>query len=146
MDIISQNFLKMDIKKVTLDKTDTCLTYSLKRIGLDPHLCTYESFNEHFHQITWRAKKKELVPGVILLWDKEIKWKWMPTSISKEGIIKSKLIPTGFHFAVYEGDNIISDCTRLHSIAPPSPTIRLRDLTDVKKNPDWILIYDNEKY
>lgn len=135
----------MELQKVTLDKTDTCLTYVLKRIGLDSNLCTYENFNEYFHQITWRSKKKNLSVGAILLWDKDVKWKWMPTHISKEGQIKSKLIPTGFHYAVYEGDNLISDCTRLHSIAPPSPTIRMRELTDVKSNPDWILIYDNKK-
>jgi len=134
----------MEIHKVVLDKTDTCLTYALKRIGLDPHLCTYENFNEYFHQMPWKSKKKDLLLGSLLLWDKEIKWKWMPVSISKDGLIKSKSIPTGFHFAVYEGNNLISDCTRLHSISPPSPTIRMRDMVDFKSNPDWILIYDEE--
>lgn len=132
----------MNIEKVTLEKTDTCLTYVLKRTGLSPELCTYENFNEYFQQITWRSRKKELEIGSILLWDKDVKWKWMPTSISKNGQIKSKLIPTGFHFAVYEGDNLISDCTRLHSISPPSPTLRVRDLGDIKSNPDWVLIFD----
>lgn len=135
----------MDLHKVTLDKTDTCLTYVLKRIGLSPNLCTYENFNEHFHQLTWRSKKKELSVGTILLWDKDVKWKWMPTTISKDGQVKSKLIPTSFHFAVYEGNGLISDCTRLHSISPPSPTLRIRELADVKSNPDWILTYDNDK-
>jgi hypothetical protein len=139
------NNFKMEIQKVTLNKTDTCLTYSLKRIGLDPHLCTYENFNEFFHQIPWKAKRKELVKGCILLWDKDVTWKWMPVSISKDCIIKSKSIPTGFHFAVYEGDNIISDCNRLQSIAPPSPSLRIRELSDVKKNPDWILIYEEKE-
>lgn len=133
----------MNIQKVTIDKTDTCLTYVLKRIGLDPMLCTYENFNEFFHQIPWRGKRKELQTGSILLWDKDVKWKWMPVSISVEGIIRSKSIPTGFHFAVYEGNNLISDCTRLHSISPPSPTLRLRELSEMKSNPDWILIFDN---
>jgi hypothetical protein len=133
----------MEIHKVNLSKTDTCLTYVLKRIGLDPNLCTYEDFNEFFHQITWKSKKKELQIGNILLWDNEVKWKWIPTSISKDGQIKSKLTPTGFHFAVYEGDNLISDCTRLHSISPPSPSLRIRDLNEIKSNPDWILIYDH---
>ena len=39
----------MEIHKVNLSKTDTCLTYVLKRIGLDTNLCTYENFNEFFH-------------------------------------------------------------------------------------------------
>jgi hypothetical protein len=132
----------MDLNKVVLDKTDTCLTYALKRIGLDPLLCNYENFNEFFHQVSWRSKKKKLEVGNLLLWDSDIKWKWMPTSISKDGHIKNKLVPTGFHFAVYEGDNLISDCTRLHSISPPSPSLRMRELSDVKSNPDWILVYE----
>jgi hypothetical protein len=134
----------MELHKVTLEKTDTCLTYALKRIGLSADLCTYENINEHFHQIPWRAKKKELSPGVILLWDSDLKWKWLPISISKDGKIKNKLVHTGVHFAVYEGDNVITDCSRLHSQSPPSPTLRLRDLSDVKSTPDWILIYDTE--
>jgi hypothetical protein len=131
----------MEVQKVVLDKTDTCLTYSLKRIGLDPHLCEYENFNEFFHQITWKSKKKDLKIGDILLWDKEVTWTWMPTSISKDLVVKNKLIPTKFHFGVWEGSGLISDCTRLHSISPPSPTIRLRDISDIKSNPDWILVY-----
>lgn len=117
----------------------------LKRIGLSPNLCSYENFNEHFHQLTWRSKKKELIIGTILLWDKDVKWKWMPTAISKDGQVKSKLVPTGFHFAVYEGNGLISDCTRLHSISPPSPNLRIRELADIKSNPDWILMYDGDK-
>lgn len=132
----------MEIQKVTIDKTDTCLTYALKRIGLDPKLCNYENFNEFFHQLPWKSKRKDLTPGTLLLWDKNIKWKWMPVSITKDGIIKSKSIPTEFHFAVYEGDNLVSDCTRLHSNTSTCPNIRMRELSDFKNNPDWILIYD----
>jgi hypothetical protein len=132
----------MELHKVTLEKTDTCLTYALKRIGLKPDLCVYESINEHFHQIPWKARKKELTIGTILLWDTNLKWRWLPVSITKDGHIKNKLIHTGVHFAVYEGDGLISDCTRLHSPSPPSPSLRLRELSDMKSTPDWLLIYD----
>ena len=81
----------MEVQKVVLDKTDTYLTYSLKRIGLDPHLCEYENFNEFFHQVTWKSKKKDLKIGDILLWDKEVTWKWMPTSISKDLVVKNTI-------------------------------------------------------
>lgn len=132
----------MELKTVTLNKMDTCLTYALRRLGLPPDMCTYETFNEHFHQIPWRARRKDLHKGAILLWDKNVKWVWTPIQITEERQIISKLIPKGFHFAVYEGDNLISDCTRLHSISPPNPSLRLRHLNTLKSNPDWILVYD----
>ena len=134
--------MEQQLHTVTLDKLDTCLTYCLRRIGLDRELCHYETYNEYFHQIPWNGRKKNLVVGSILLWDREIKWKWMPSHIDTTGRIENRLIPTGFHFAVYEGDGLISDTTRIHSIQPPSPSIRLRRLQHINKNPDWILQYD----
>lgn len=123
--------------KVSLEKTDTCLTYALKRIGQDPNLCTYENIHEFFNQLNFNKKQGELEVGDLLLWDKEMKWEWMPWRIAEDGKIEWKSVPMSFHFGIYEGDGYFSDCTRL--VRPPHPSLRIRRLDELKKNPDWIL-------
>ena len=126
-----------ELKPVRLTKTETCLTYVLKRIGLEPHFCTYETFHEHFNQFTFSRYQKKLKIGDVLLWDKTSKWEWLPWSINGNGIIEWKSVPVNFHFAIVEGDGKFSDCTRL--VAPPHPTLRLRQMKDLQKNPDFVL-------
>ena len=43
----------------------------------------------------------------------------------------------GTHIAVYEGNGIITDCTR--TIQPPHPTLRVRELKQLNKMPDYVL-------
>ena len=62
---------------------------------------------------------------------------YSPWTINDNGIIEWKNIPVGFHFAIYEGDGMFSDCTRL--VKPPHPTLRIRTMTDLQKNPDFVL-------
>ncbi len=125
----------MKLHDVTITKNDTCLTYALKRLGLNPDLCTYSNIHEHFQQKPFNPSKLQV--GDILLWDKDIKWEWMPITIQNKTITWAN-IPRGFHFAIYEGDNLFSDCTRL--VTPPHPTLRLRTISDLKKYPDWIMV------
>ena len=129
---------KEDLKLVdiTLNKSDTCLTYVLKRMDLDENLCSYETLHDHFDQFQYSRYKKKLSVGDILLWDRDIKWEWMPRSI-KDKNITWKNIPLGVHFGIMEDDETFSDCTRL--IHPPHPTLRIRKLNEVHKNPDWVL-------
>lgn len=128
----------MDLVKVTLDKTDTCLTYCLKRMDKPYDFCTFDTYHEFFNQYPYARKHKTLERGDIILWDKDTRWEWLPWSINDK--IEWRNIPTGFHFAIYEGDGYFSDCTRL--VRPPHPSLRFRNLKDLKKNPDWILRLD----
>lgn len=128
------------LKSVSLTKTETCLTYVLRRLGLDSNFCTYETFHEHFNQFTFSRYQKKLKVGDILLWDKTSKWEWLPWMIDEEGIIEWKNVPVSFHFAIYEGDGKFSDCTRL--VTPPHPTLRFRKMIDLQKNPDFVLKLD----
>lgn len=129
---------KDDLKLVdiTLNKSDTCLTYVLKRMNLDENLCSYETLHDYFDQFQYSRYKKKLSVGDILLWDRDIKWEWMPWSI-KDKNITWKNIPLGVHFGIMEDEETFSDCTRL--IHPPHPTLRIRKLNEVHKNPDWVL-------
>ena len=128
------------MEKVILEKMDTCLTYALKRMGQDPNLCSYENIHEFFSQMNFNKKKGDLQRGDLLLWDKDMNWEWLPWVISNDGRIEWKTVPVGFHFAIYEGDGYFSDCTRL--VRTPHPTIRMRKLKELKKNPDWIFRLD----
>ena len=82
----------------------------------------------------------KLKVGDVLLWDKTSTWEWLPWSINGNGIIEWKNVPVSFHFAIYEGSGKFSDCTRL--VTPPHPTLRLRTMTDLQKNPDFVLRLD----
>lgn len=132
---------EVKLSSVTLMKTETCLTYVLRRLGLPSDFCTYDSFHEHFNQFTYSRFHKKLKVGDILLWDKTSRWEWLPWSINGNGIIQWKNVPVGFHFAIYEGDDKFSDCTRL--VTPPHPTLRLRKTIDLQKNPDFVLRLDS---
>lgn len=124
------------LKDVTLTKSDTCLTFVLKRLGQPKDLCSYITFHEHFQQYSFVRYKDKLEVGDLLLWDKDIKWESMAVTI-KDGSIIWDNVPRGFHFAIYEGNGMFTDCTRL--VVPPHPTLRMRDITSLQKSPDWIL-------
>jgi hypothetical protein len=127
---------KTVLHNVTLSKSDTCLTFVLKRLGEPYNLCTYMSFHEHFQQYPFVRFKDKLQIGDLLLWDKDIKWEWMAVTIKDDKILWEN-VPRGFHFGIYEGENLFSDCTRL--VVPPHPTLRMRDIASLQKTPDWIL-------
>ena len=131
---------KVELKPVSLTKTETCLTYVLRRLGLDADFCTYDTFHEHFNQYTYSRYYNKLQVGDILLWDKTSRWEWLPWTINANSVIEWKNIPVGFHFAIYEGSDKFSDCTRL--VTPPHPTLRLRKSSDLQKNPDFVLRLD----
>jgi hypothetical protein len=127
---------EITLKDVTLTKTDTCLTFVLKRLGLQKDLCSYITFHEHFQQYPYVRHKNKLQVGDLLMWDKDITWEWMAVTI-KNSTITWENVPKGFHFAIYEGNGMFTDCTRL--VIPPHPTLRMRDIASLQKTPDWVL-------
>jgi hypothetical protein len=70
------------------------------------------------------------------MWDKDISWEWMAITI-KDSTITWENVPKGFHFAIYEGNGMFTDCTRL--VIPPHPTLRMRDIVSLQKTPEWVL-------
>ena len=59
----------VELQIVNLEKTDTCLTYALKRAGLSPDLCSYDTMHEHFNLQAWSRYKNKLKVGDIVLWE-----------------------------------------------------------------------------
>lgn len=129
---------------VVLKKTDTCLTYALKRIGLEPINYTYEDLEKDFHMKPFFFGP-DCNSGVLLLWDANKKRTEIPWMILEDGRIVSKPVTTGIHVAVYEGQGLVSDCSRKDS--PSSmPQLKMRHINELKRQPDWILIYKNLHY
>jgi len=130
----------MELNKVILLKTDTCLTYALRRIGKDElvNKVNYENVHDYFESFQFTDRKRlNLKVCDILLWQRDAKYIDMPWEISIDGKILWHRKIMGSHVAVYEGDGIISDNTRL--INPPHPSIRVRKLEQLNKMPDYIL-------
>lgn len=123
------------LHKVELIKTETCLTYVLRRLGLPHDMCTFEDYSDYFDSYNF-SRVKKLKAGDILLWDKNLEWKWLPWVIDSSGI-RWKNVPVSFHFGIMEDENSFSDCTRL--VNPPHPTLRYRKVTDLRGRPDWVL-------
>lgn len=124
----------MKLKDFQITKNDTCLTYAVKRIGLDFDFCNYHTLREEFDFENYYDFS--LSVGDILFWDQKMEWDWMPTEIISGKIISHR-VPVKFHFAVYEGNGIISDCTRLDY--NPHPSLRFRNINNIEEQPNWIL-------
>lgn len=132
----------MKLHDVQLTKTDTCLTYVLKRLGLEENLCTYDTILEYFEDYQYK-RVKEFNIGDVLLWDRDIEWVWLSWKIEGSSIIW-KNVPVGFHFGIVETDtSTFTDCTR--HVRPPHPSLRLRNIDDIRKKPDWVLRYNGDK-
>jgi len=119
------------MKKVILDKMDTCLTYALKRIGrFGLYPIDYDRLidGKRFKVIAY--KRKKLQQGDILLWDWDDAVKNIPMSseITKGGKLIFHKVYQGFHCAVYEGNGLFSDCDQEKFY----PYIRVRPIQEVK--------------
>jgi hypothetical protein len=123
------------IKAVVISKTESCLSYALKRIGADDLLpIDYDRMvsGEHFHVLRW-SETADMQAGDLVLWNRDLARSLLPIEITTAGTIVHGYLPTGLHYAVYEGDGILSDSTRDGDY----PVVRLRKLADCR--PDWIL-------
>ena len=125
---------------VVLKKTDTCLTYALKRIGLEaPPNYGYDQLENDFKSIPF-FYGPDCNTGVLLLWDSNMETVDLPWLITEDGRVVSKPVKTRIHVAVYEGQGLISDCSRKG--APSSlPILKLRHINELGRQPDKILIY-----
>lgn len=124
----------MNLKSIRLQKTDTCLSYALRRIGAERLLpIDYGGMvsGTYFEVFGWGIIGPEI--GDVILWDRDLTKSLLPIVIDGGGRIVHSHIQTGLHYAVYEGDDVISDCVRDNDY----PIIRLRLLSDTR--PDRIL-------
>lgn len=131
----------VELVPVKLYKTDTCLTYALRRIGKEElvNQCNYESIHDYFESTIFTSKKK-LQIGDVLYWSRDSIFRDLPWEINQDGKILWHRKIIGSHVAVYEGDDMISDNTR--SVQPPHPTLRVRKLSQLNKMPDYILKFN----
>jgi hypothetical protein len=78
--------------------------------------------------------------GDILIWDKNKEMVDMPTFINEVGLIISRPTSTRIHMAVFEGDDIVTDCVRSNT-PNKLPKIQMRMLWNIARKPDKILTY-----
>lgn len=102
----------MGVEKVFLQKTDTCLTYALKRLGI---FCQYGNLDAK--QFEKRSTKHQIKNLENLQYPSLIMVKHPPESfvcyneIDELGRVYLNEVSTRWHFMVYEGD-FLSDATR----------------------------------
>lgn len=132
------------LHSVKLHKTDTCLTYVLKRIGQYKQEKTYslKKYNEYFdsEEIDDKTIFKK---GDIILWNKRGYEQEFPTEITETGEIISNLIMRNIHIGIIENisessDNFYSECTRNVNGFEGIPILKLRNINE-KRRPDFIL-------
>lgn len=127
------------MKAVTITKHETCLSYALKRIGLEnTDVYKYEHLSDDFEIIPFLLGTK-LKVGHILLWDSNLETADLPWHITEDGRIINQPVKRRIHLGVWEGDGLVSDCSRLNSQGS-LPQLRLRNLSDIGRRPDKILI------
>jgi len=131
----------MDIKllPVTLEKTDTCLTYAFKRVGLSHDVVIYEDLENLFEVKEYQAQL--LKKGRLLIWDKNRIEEVLPNHIDENGRILFLSTIRGIHVAVYEGDLLVSDCTRCEKFNS-LPVLMMRYIRDIGRMPDKIVCTD----
>jgi hypothetical protein len=131
------------LHQIELSKAETCLTYALRRIGLEPSKSyCYESLENDFNMIPFR-EFGQLTQGVLLLWDSNREYVELPWSIDEKGRIVTSKISSRIHLAVYEGNGLVSDCSRRGN--PSSlPSLKMRKLREIDREPDKVLVYKHQ--
>ena len=114
------------LKSVTITKKDPCLTYVLKRTGIDTSVEFAEDLEKEFTLIPIKETKLEV--GDIIAWKKKEEFISSGTSINENGRIEQSYVFTRFHLGVVEAGHLISDLTR--SANPYYiPSIRMRTIS-----------------
>ncbi|MCP4990866.1 MAG: hypothetical protein GY928_33940 [Colwellia sp.] len=124
----------MELKKVKLERHDSCLTYALKRIGAANliELDYYQLLKAgEFKQRDYKLPKG-LKRGNLLLWDYSIKTTPIPNEITKDGKVIAHSYYYGLHFAVYEGKGLVSECSLNDDFVPSINLLRLNELKPSK--------------
>jgi hypothetical protein len=121
-------------KKVTINRTDTCLTYALKRLGI------YDKFpeaeGEYFMQKCDKRRIKSfegLEPGALIMVKNPPDTIYKTFGIDEQGRLIYSGMSNRLHFMLYEG-RYISDVTREDGI----PFIRVRESLDFDPGGDGL--------
>jgi len=144
--------METKLKPVKLLKNDTCLTYALKRVGLDLPIHDSEEVEQYFDLFDvhagWiefpDANPDRLRVGDILMWADNERYAILPDEIDEYGQIISHRRLVLRHFGVVEPRDMVSDCTVSSRDYPFCRTIRLQRLRDVSDKPTYLLRLKDE--
>lgn len=133
----------MNFERVRINKTDTCLTYIFKRIGLfnSNKFYSLEIYDEYFDSKIC-DDIFTLKPGDIVMWTAKEHMEQYPFEILENGTIITHNVLRGRHVALIEqliDDKTIlySDCSRKNSDAG-IPRINMKNLCETRQ-PDYVL-------
>lgn len=126
----------MKLKEVKIGYADSCITYALRRIGVDPYenkLVTSSSLldSDLFKKMDFC--KDLLKKGDLGFWDREDKTEFKAARILADGRIITEKVEMPRHVAVWEGD-----CwSHYREIDRNHPVLMLEK--ELKRDPDFIL-------
>lgn len=129
------------MKSVTLENSDTCITYALKRIGAETLLDGFDReklqslLDEHFYMLKYIGVAS---PGELLLFASN-RITPMPRSISAAGVLNYDEIHAGLHMGVVESPGYFSHLSRNHDHGNYLPCIKIDEINRYKRLPDFVL-------
>lgn len=127
------------LKAVTIQKTDTCLTYAFKRIGFKSEVTDIGELEQHFELLDYFEFSNDLKIGDILIFTHNQENVVLGTHITEDGKILFHTINTHRHSVVYEGEGLVSDVSRTGIKGLTLPSLRMRILKEIKIRPTYIL-------
>lgn len=124
------------MNRVTVNREDNCISYALKRIGVN--MMSYNDImtGDKFSILNYVPEK--LIKGDLVIWVKlnDINKSFIQNEITESGMLLSnKYDKTSFHFGVYEGDGLISD---INIDQDHDRSIIIRKVRDLDKLPRYI--------
>ena len=128
----------MQLKSVKIGKKDTCLTYALKRTGLDYlELSCTSNIEKFFNLIDFSLDKLKI--GDIIYFSKYKHDIQIPIEIDSELNLLTHNVSVRNHCCVYEGNGIFTDCTKSEKEYLGNNCLRIRKFEDFKYEPSFIL-------
>lgn len=135
---------KVKFSSVKIAKSDTCLTYVLKRIDkyYQSNIYSLENYTDYFEREKINDKS-ELIEGDIILWNEKLYYQEFPMEITESGMIISHPVQRNIHVGIVErieDDKILfSECSRTKVENGGIPILSYRDLNEIRI-PDYKLI------
>lgn len=133
----------MKFNRVKINKTDTCLTYVLKRLGeFDAEKnYTLELYDEYFDS-KFCEDINQLSKGDLIMWTGKEYMQQIPFEILESGIIITHNVLRGRHIGIIEEmidetTILFSDCSRINSDVG-IPQINIKNLFE-HRAPDYVL-------
>jgi surface antigen len=133
------------MKAVTINKTDTCLTYVLKRLGKFKKNKNYSLENvEDLFVMSKLETLEDLKIGNIIFWNARMTIERYPISITKEGMIVSSEVQRHVHVGIIESISenqiLFSECTRSNFETGGVSILQIRNMLDLRL-PDFVLTF-----